>query len=70
MDVHFGRLRNIKAIDTATIVFSEKRAHNMDVAWKTYRVAPDEGIWEPASYNIRAENTAGGAECCASIPMV
>lgn len=28
----------------------------MSVVWQTYRVDPDEGAWEPASYNIRAED--------------
>jgi hypothetical protein len=28
----------------------------MSVVWKTYRIAPDEGAWEPASYNIQAED--------------
>ena len=31
----------------------------MDVVWKTFRVGPDEGSWEPAGYNIRTE---GGQE--------
>jgi hypothetical protein len=26
----------------------------MGVTRKTYRISPDEGAWEPASYNIRA----------------
>ena len=28
----------------------------MAVAWRTYRVGPDEGAWEPAGYNIRTED--------------
>jgi hypothetical protein len=28
----------------------------MDVVWKTFRVGPDEGTWEPACYNIRTED--------------
>jgi hypothetical protein len=28
----------------------------MDVVWKTFRVGPDEGTWEPAGYNIRTED--------------
>ena len=28
----------------------------MRIAWKTYRIGPDEGPWEPASYNIRMED--------------
>lgn len=25
----------------------------MEAAWKSFRIAPEEGTWEPASYNIR-----------------
>jgi hypothetical protein len=32
------------------------REHEMGVVWKTYRVGPDEGAWEPASYNVRTED--------------
>jgi hypothetical protein len=28
----------------------------MAVAWRTYRVAPGKGAWEPAGYNIRTED--------------
>ena len=28
----------------------------MSVPWRTYRVGPGEGAWEPASYNIRTED--------------
>ena len=28
----------------------------MDVVWKTFRVGPNEGTWEPAGYNIRTED--------------
>ena len=28
----------------------------MDVVWKTFRVGPAEGTWEPAGYNIRTED--------------
>jgi hypothetical protein len=27
-----------------------------DITWKTFRVGPDEGAWEPATYNIIAED--------------
>jgi hypothetical protein len=30
----------------------------MDVVWKTYRVGADEGVWEPTSYNVRADDGA------------
>jgi hypothetical protein len=36
-----------------------EREDGMEVDWKTYRVAPGEGGWEPATYNIR---TADGQE--------
>jgi hypothetical protein len=26
------------------------------VTWKSFRVGPDEGDWEPASYNVRADD--------------
>ena len=28
----------------------------MTVTWKSFRVGPVEGDWEPASYNIRSED--------------
>src|SRR5258707_427825 len=28
----------------------------MSVVWQTYRVGADEGVWEPASYNVRTED--------------
>jgi len=34
------------------------REHGMDVVWKTYRVGADEGVWEPTSYNVRADDGA------------
>ena len=32
------------------------REHGMDVVWETYRVGADEGVWEPTSYNVRADD--------------
>jgi hypothetical protein len=34
----------------------QDREHDMGVVWKTYRIGPDEGAWEPASYNFRTED--------------
>jgi hypothetical protein len=28
----------------------------MDVVWETCRVDADEGVWEPTSYNVRADD--------------
>ena len=45
----------------------------MSGTWKSFLVGADEGVWEPASYNIRADdgqNTGAGGGCCANIRMV
>ena len=28
----------------------------MGVTWQSFRIGPDEGGWEPASYNIRTDD--------------
>jgi hypothetical protein len=46
---------NIEAPDTSMMA-NPSREPYMSVVWKTYRVGPDEGAWEPAAYNVHTED--------------
>jgi len=40
----------------------------MDVTWETYRVGPDEGAWEAASYNVCTLGLVAGVASLLGVP--
>src|SRR5262252_1239313 len=38
------------------MVGDQKSEHFMSVTWKSFLVGAHEGVWEPASYNIRTDD--------------